>query len=135
MKTTDKSCPSATCEEGAILLGVVNGDGTIGYISTPMTVDHDFVQEVHEQGNPESSFRFSNKCVTSGCRQWSNGQCGVINKIIHNNEDLDLPPRLPECSIRSSCRWYYQEGAKACSFCPYIITNMLEKKKTEVPTE
>ncbi len=135
MKPADKSCPSSTCEEGATLLGVVNGDGTIGYISTPLTIDQDFIKEAREQGDPESNFRFSNKCVTTGCRQWSNGQCGVIDKIIHNNEDLNLPTRLPDCSIRSSCRWYYQEGAKACSFCPYIITNMLEKKQAGVQPE
>ena len=37
MKKEHKSCPSSTCEDGAILLGVVNEDGTVGYISTPVT--------------------------------------------------------------------------------------------------
>jgi hypothetical protein len=130
MKKTDKSCPSSTCEDGATLLGVVNANGTIGYISTPVTIDEDFIREARQQGDPESQFRFSNRCVTTGCKQWSHGKCGVIDKIVHNNEGIELPEQLPDCSIRSSCRWYHQEGAKSCSFCPYIITNMLEQNKT-----
>ena len=126
MKKEHKSCPSSTCEDGAILLGVVNEDGTVGYISTPVTIDEDFVKEASLHGNPENNFRFSNACVEAGCRQWQTGKCGVIKNIMESNAEVDLEPRLPDCSIRSSCRWYYQEGPKACSFCPYIITNMLE---------
>ncbi len=132
MKKDRKSCPSSTCEEGAILLGVVNSNGTIGYVSTPVTIDQEFIDEAQQQGVPESNFRFSNTCVESGCRQWSNGKCGVIQKIMWSNEDVSLPAQLPDCSIRDSCRWYFQEGAKACSFCPYIITNMLEKQSQGV---
>ncbi len=127
MKKERKSCPSSTAEDGAILLGVVNEDGTVGYISTPVTIDDAFIQEASQHGNPEHQFRFSNACVEAGCRQWQTGKCGVIKNIMESNADVELEPRLPECSIRTSCRWFHQEGPKACSFCPYIITNMLEQ--------
>lgn len=125
-----KSCPSSVAAEGSILLGVINKNGTLGYIANKTEVTPELFAEISKTEEPEKHFRFSSTCVESGCRQWDKGHCGVIKKIMHTNDDLQLEEQLPECSIRSSCRWYFQEGGKACSFCPFIITNMLEEKKT-----
>jgi hypothetical protein len=124
-----KSCPSSTADAGTVLLGVVNANGTVGYFSNKTEVTEELLEVIHKTGDAEKHFRFSGNCVESGCRQWDKGNCSVIKNIMHANDDLELEAQLPNCSIRSSCRWYYQEGAKACSFCPYIITNMLEEKK------
>lgn len=125
-----KSCPSSTASEGSTLLGVINKNGTVGYITNKTEVTGELYEQILKKGEPEKHFRFSNDCVESGCNQWQSGKCGVITKIFHINEGLELEAQLPTCSIRSSCRWYSQEGAKACSFCPYIITDMLKKKET-----
>ncbi|MEP7277127.1 MAG: hypothetical protein ABI813_00670 [Bacteroidota bacterium] len=106
------------------MLGVVNGDGAAGFLSTPIIIDETFIKEASRQDDPEQHFRFSNECVEAGCRQWQSGKCGVINNIMEGNEEVELEPRLPDCSIRSSCRWFYQEGPKACSFCPSTITGL-----------
>jgi hypothetical protein len=132
MKKGSKSCPSSTLSDGAILLGVVNKNGTVGFISNPVEVSGKLYDELREQDNPEKHYRFSSSCVESGCHQWQQQQCSVIKKIMHANEDAELEQQLPDCSIRSSCRWFFQEGAKACSFCPYIITNMLEERKKQL---
>ena len=123
-----KSCPSSTASEGAIILGVINKNGTVGFISNKTELTAELYQEMRKKGEPEKRFRFSNNCVESGCNQWQTGKCSVIQRVLHVNEDLELEAQLPACSIRESCRWYHQEGAKACSFCPYIITDMLEKR-------
>ena len=99
MKKEHKSCPSSTCEDGAVLLGVINEDGSVGYISTPITIDENFVKEAHKQGNPESNFRFSNTCVEAGCQQWHTGKCGVITKIMGSNANVELEP---SCRIAPS---------------------------------
>jgi hypothetical protein len=122
-----KSCPSSVAAEGSVLLGVFNKNGSLGYISNKTEVTGNLYEQVKKTKDPEKHFRFSNTCVESGCRQWSSGKCGVINNILHANEDLNLEAQLPNCSIRTSCRWYFQEGAQACTFCPYIVTNMLAK--------
>ena len=131
MKKQLKSCPSSVAAEGAVLLGVVNRDGTVGYISSKIEVTTQLLEDINKTPQPEKHFRFSNSCVESGCRQWQNGNCSVIKKIMSANDDIELEAQLPNCSIRSSCRWYHQEGGKACSFCPFIITNMLEEAKAE----
>jgi hypothetical protein len=123
MKKNGKSCPSATLSEGAVLLGIVNENGSIGFISNETAITGDLYDDLAASPHPEKQFRFSSACVESGCRQWRQGKCSVIQRIIDANEEPE--PQLPDCSIRTSCRWFYQEGPKACSFCPYVITNML----------
>jgi hypothetical protein len=123
----NKSCPSSHAKPGAILLGKVNESGTIGYIQTPIEIDEAFIEAAGDM-DLERSFRFSSKCVKNGCAQWQDGQCGVIKKVMQFNEGFHLQhPALPDCSIRPTCRWYSQEGEKACSYCPYVITNSMEE--------
>ncbi len=122
-----KSCPSSVAKPGATLLGMVNDNGILGYIETAVEIDESFIEQAGEGAALERSFRFSSKCATTSCRQWQEGKCGVIEKVMNMNPDWHLSnPQLPSCSIRSTCRWFSQEGARACSYCPYIITNMLE---------
>jgi hypothetical protein len=56
---SDRLCPSARCEEGAILLSVVGADGVVGYVRPQITVDEDFVRQAHKGRTPEKRFRFS----------------------------------------------------------------------------
>ena len=115
------TCPSSRCEPGATLLGVIEADGTVGYITPRLTIDEAFVERAHEGRRPESRFRFAGQCVESGCRQWTGTRCGVIDRVM----GAGLEPRaggLPRCAIRSSCRWFAQAGAEACAVCPLVIT-------------
>ncbi len=122
----NKSCPSSVAQVGAILLGVINDNGSVGYLETPVEIDEDFLTTAGENAALERRFRFSSKCVKSGCEQWHDGKCGVIERMIDLNPDWhEHNPSLPSCSIRPTCRWYSQEGAKACSHCPHVVTNSL----------
>jgi hypothetical protein len=125
MSKLDKTCPSSSIKLGANLLGALNNDGIIGFISGPIPVNEEILETLREVAEPEKKFRFSNTCIEKGCNQWQNGGCSVIVKVMNQNEDFVVGEKLPDCSIRSSCRWYYQDGGKACGFCPHIFTNML----------
>jgi hypothetical protein len=131
MDQHSKSCPSSTLSEGAILLGVINTNGSVGYVTNPVELTGDLFETVKQQKDPEKHYRFSSGCVETGCHQWQQGGCSVIKRVMQANDDVPLEQQMPDCSIRTSCRWYFQEGAKACSFCPYIITNMLEEKAAQ----
>ena len=115
------TCPSARCEPGATLLGVVEADGTVGYITPRLTVDAEFVEQASRGRAPEKRFRFAGACVESGCKQWTGSRCGVIDRVLEG--DLPKAGALPHCSIRSSCRWFAQSGAEACGVCPLVITD------------
>lgn len=132
-ETQHKTCPSSLGQVGSNLLGVVNPSGTVGFFKDPVEVTQEFIDDAGDFENLERRFRFSNKCVQSGCKQWTGKECGVIKAVLA----LDSIPAkndLPACSIRSNCRWFYQEGAIACNGCRYVITNVSEPA-TEAITE
>lgn len=119
------ACPSAPAEPGAGLLGVLGPDGKIHNLRTLMPVDEDFLAIVRVRGAPEERMRFANRCQTSGCSQWTGTRCGVIDRALKEMAVPGAPPttELPPCSIRGACRWFAQNGAKACPACAFIVTD------------
>lgn len=127
MNSEKKLCPSHHCQEGAILLGVVTGDGRVAFSSDRIVVNEEFVQIARAGRTPEKRFRFGGKCVQSGCRQWTGKRCGLIDSIVEAAKPEVANATLPECSIRSECRWFYQSGDEACAICPEVITDLREE--------
>ena len=70
-------CPSARCKPGAALLGVVREDGTIAFLPAGFEVDEDFVRIARQGRNPESRFRFADRCVEGACQQWQDHHCTI----------------------------------------------------------
>ena len=131
MKSLDKACPSATCEPGAAVIGIVNQEGFVSLLPRKIDVTDEFVAIAHQGNAPEKRFRFTNKCVEGGCRQWDGSRCTVIDRVLNLNPSFEDFPHLPGCSIRSNCRWYHQSGAKACAACPFIITDNIPEDEQE----
>ena len=122
---TELLCPSATCQEGSVLLGIVGRDGVVGYVRPKLYVDAGFVEEARKGRKPESRFRFAAPCVEAQCGYWTGHECGLIGKLDQlASEQLepDIGDSLPACSIRASCRWFSQRGAAACRVCPFVVT-------------
>jgi hypothetical protein len=123
-------CPSARCEPGAVLLGIVGADGRVGYITPELRIDDTFVSQAHEGRVPEKRFRFSQACVAERCVQWTGSRCGVIDRVMQEVAHLPASdaddPALPKCSIRPACRWFAQSGPAACRVCPLVITDLRE---------
>jgi hypothetical protein len=121
-----KLCPSARCEPGARLLGIVGSGAVVGYLRPPLAVDEDFVATASAGRAPEKRFRFVSPCVEGRCVQWTGSRCGVIDAVLDLQERGELPAaELPACTIRVNCRWYGQAGARACSVCPFVVTATL----------
>jgi hypothetical protein len=117
-------CPSARCKEGALVLGIVLPNKTIAYADQRLRIDAAQADQMRNGAvSPEKRFRFSSACAQKGCGQWSNGRCGVIEEVLETPFPASLPRDLPECSIRTQCRWFAQRGAEACSVCRYVITD------------
>jgi hypothetical protein len=126
---SNRLCPSARCEEGAILLGIVGENGVVGYVTPRVIVNSDFVRLAHIGRAPEKRFRFSQPCIESGCLHWTGSRCGVIDHALKAAQEANatewLAEKLPQCSIRPSCRWFSQVGPKACAVCPLVITDLI----------
>lgn len=118
-------CPSARCQSGSVLLGIVETDGHVSFLGREkIIIDEQFVQIAKKGRPPEKRFRFANTCIKSGCKQWTDGRCGVIDSIFRFYPKQPETPDLPICSIRQHCRWYKQSGSHACAVCPDVITDL-----------
>ncbi len=121
---TSVTCPSATCEPGAKLLGAVGEDGRIKHLRTPLEIDKDFVAKARAKGVPEAKMRFAAPCQEGKCGHWTGDACGLIDKVMAHIE-AEAPEmkavEVPPCTIRASCRWYMQTGAQACLSCDLVV--------------
>ena len=120
---TNYLCPSARCEEGAILLGSLRKDGTIGLLSQRIILDEENVALARSIGEPEKRLRFASACVKSRCQQWTDGKCGVIKNALVELKKNNLSEKPQKCSIREACRWFAQEGISSCKVCTFVITD------------
>ena len=117
-------CPSYRCQDGAILLGIVQADGIVELASERIAIDQTFVDVARQGRPPEKRFRFAGPCEQGNCKQWAEKRCTVIDKVLIDFKKNTSNSELPECSIRPECRWYLQAGAAACGACPEVITDM-----------
>lgn len=121
-----RSCPSAPAAPGVRLLGMLGPDGRIHNLKSVVAVDAEFLASAAEAGPVEAQMRFSSRCQTGNCVQWTGTRCGVIDRALALIEAA-LPDvaaaALPPCTIRNDCRWYAQTGARACGACSYIVTD------------
>jgi hypothetical protein len=114
-------CPSARCEPGALLIGLVGEEGRVGYVRPALPVDAAFAERARSRGRPESAYRFAQPCAESGCGYWDDG-CNAARLAVEALGDREVE-RLPRCAIRPACRWFGQEGAAACRTCALIVTD------------
>lgn len=120
-------CPSAQPEmEGSRVLGVVGGTAAapeISYLNQMLPVSAD-VLALTGSVPPTRLLRFSAPCQEQKCCHFDGAHCRLVTRIVQI-----LPAvvdSLPACLIRSTCRWFEQEGRAACLRCPQIVTQVNE---------
>jgi hypothetical protein len=96
----------------------------VAFAGDRLVVNREFVSNAREGRSPEKRFRFAGACVQKACTQWA-GRCGVVDTVLAEVPASALQTDLPECSIRSQCRWYHQTGPDACRACPVVVTDCL----------
>ena len=131
-------CPSSRCNEGAVLLGIIGRDGQVGYIRPALTVTQDFVEAAQGGRRPEHRFRFAAPCEGTACVHWTGVECGIIGDALSAAKSIspDQSPseQLPNCTIRSQCRWFAQEGSQACGVCRFVF-NYLPAQSAVSPAD
>lgn len=128
-------CPSSTCEDGAILIGIVREDGRVGFVGGRLKVDSNFVNAARDGASPEARFRFGGACIKGACKQWSGSRCGVIDAVLDAASPVQASEEVPQCSIRPECRWFLQAGYDACRVCPEVITDQRRRNEIQSPVE
>jgi hypothetical protein len=71
--------------------------------------------------DPRRVFRIAVTCQEKRCLHFDGTNCRLAQRVV-----ALMPPAgasLPPCHLRSTCRWYRQEGREACLRCPQVITH------------
>ncbi len=115
-------CPSSTCHDGAVVIGLLGPDGRLGYLRPAVPVDAALQHRLRADGDPETRLRFADRCVQGGCAHWSGARCGLIGQLRGSAQaPSDEGGPLPQCAIRATCQWFVQEGRAACVVCPLVV--------------
>jgi hypothetical protein len=115
-------CPSAQPDiADSIVFGVVGGTAQAPHLMhiepRPVT---DEVLALAQPVHPTEVFRFAAPCAGNACQHFDGFNCRLATRIV-----ASLPSvvdSLPPCHLRSTCRWWQQEGKAACLRCPQIVT-------------
>jgi hypothetical protein len=125
-------CPAHRCKQGSLLLGARLENGTVAIFPEALAIDAEFIENAKNSPAPiEERFRFTNKCIEGGCKQWTGTACGVAERVVSFLDTVDeIDPHFP-CSIRKNCRWFLQQQYDACKICPYILTEITETEVSD----
>lgn len=122
MSTLSLQCPSAQPGmQGAAVHGVVDAASRkILYLDAPVPVTDDLLASTAPL-LPTEVLRFSAACQGSGCGHYTGSACSLVSRLVQilPAERVDLP----RCSIRATCRWFFQERHEACRRCVGIVTD------------
>lgn len=117
------SCPSAQPDmAGAVAFGVISGSvdrPLVQYL--PRSVPVGEVMDQLGDAPPGEVLRIGARCEEAACVHNTADQCSLGHRIA-----TVLPAvvqQLPRCTLRSTCRWFDEQGGAACLRCPQILTN------------
>ena len=120
----DLKCPSALASSSdAVVFGLVTGPRDkprIGYLTEVQPVT-DKLRTLAGSALPGQVFRVAATCTQGACKHFDGTDCRLAARIVTLLDPV--VNSLPACQIRSSCRWFRQEGREACIRCPQVITD------------
>lgn len=118
-------CPSSQPDvPGSALFAVVSekpGEPRVSYVQRAVPLNAELLALAGPL-DPTRVMRVAAPCQTDGCPHFSEQSCTLATKIVQAlPEAVDT---LAPCPIRKTCRWFVQEGTKACMRCPDIATHV-----------
>jgi hypothetical protein len=117
-------CPSAPATaDGARIFGVMTGTPDahrVGYLSEALPVSEKLLA-LAGPAKPTQLFRIAAPCANGGCKHFQGNTCTLAQRIVEGVPAV--VNALPACQIRSTCRWFRQEGKEACFRCPQVMTD------------
>jgi hypothetical protein len=128
-------CPSAAPQvPGASILGVTlrtDAGSRVVYLSEPVLLTDDVANSLGGVSDGEV-LRISAPCQGSACSHFRDSECSLITKIVRATPDVLADGPLPQCYLRSRCRWFRQEKALACRRCDVIATENPDATELEL---
>lgn len=128
-------CPGHRCKPGSQILGVRQNDGVVAILPQTLAIDITFIEKAKQHPiAPERRFRFTNKCIEGGCKQWNGQGCNVAEMVMQYLDVIPENVKFPSCPIRNKCRWHIQKGIYACKICPFVMTEITVEELSQNDT-
>jgi len=116
-------CPSAQPDLAhSRIYGVIGGSSAsveVVYLSEELPVTPELIA-MCAPVSPTEVFRFAAPCQGNRCQHFDGADCTLVNNLVQISHGPTQD--LKECPIRTSCRWFAQQGAAACARCTEIVT-------------
>jgi hypothetical protein len=117
-------CPSAQATaDGARIFGMMTGASEarrVGYLTEVQPISEKLLA-LAGSAKPTQLFRVAAPCMNGGCKHFKDNACSLAQRIVEGFPAV--VNALPACQIRSTCRWFRQEGKEACFRCPQVMTD------------
>lgn len=117
-------CPSAQPDwESAHVFGVVGGtvhNPRVAYFVEPQPITKELL-DLTIPLEPTEVLRIAAPCAGHSCQHFDGNRCQLVSRTVKYLEPV--VDKLPACAIRSSCRWWAEQGKAACCRCPQVITD------------
>ena len=121
--TSKQMCPSSQpTVDAAQVLGIVfhEADGPrVAYLDGPVPAKD--IAEGVAGLSATRVLRIAAVCMENSCTRFDGKKCALASQIVA--EVTPGQTAVPMCYIRSSCRWFLQEGKAACLRCTIIVTD------------
>ena len=125
-------CPSAQATaDGARIFGMMTGAPEarrVGYLTEVQPISEKLLA-LAGPAKPTQLFRIAAPCANGGCKHFKDHACSLAQRIVEGFPAV--VNALPACQIRSTCRWFRQEGKEACLRCPLVMTDKSDSSDYE----
>ncbi len=109
----DIQCPSYQIEEATGVLGHLRRNGTLEIFESVLPMPNVVRSTLVANGALQTT-RFVGPCVQDECMNWNEG-CQLGKSLSRLSGHAHRA--YPDCSIRSQCRWFLENGPSACDVC------------------
>lgn len=114
-----KSCPSAPFKEGLSVFAKIENDH-FAFTEDLIKIDKEMLET-----SSGTDYRATMKCVTKGCVNWNGNRCTVPQQMAYFIDARTDHDDYSNCGLKPSCRWFAENGVKACQMCPLIRTKFV----------
>jgi hypothetical protein len=115
-------CPSSAAEmDNSVIFGIVLGTPEapeVFHLNQVQPVPDELL-ELDAPVKPAEIFRIAAACSEGDCKHYDGNRCRLVERIV--NGLPTVAEKLPNCAIRSTCRWWHQSGKEACLRCQQIV--------------
>lgn len=108
------------------MLGLADADGRVRFLAKPLPIPPEAVAVLTDD-DMKRRVRLTGPCISTRCIHWADG-CSLGRSLVDLGTAVDRV-----CPIVSDCRWYLENGNRACGVCTRVFHDLsheeLEYKK------